>query len=106
MTISDVFAQAAYAKRNPSWLEYKYGAPVEQRAILDRWKQIASAPASSFESIDEYAKTNFKIALAVNGAAEWPERKSAHMPETFRSDDVQWDYDLDACGNPNYMQGE
>jgi len=98
MTLADTLAQLAVANRNPSWLEYKHSSPAEQRAIVARWKEIASAPAGSFDDISDYAKVNFKIALAFHGAAEWPERKSAHMPETFRAkDDVQWDYDM--CGS-------
>jgi hypothetical protein len=59
-SFSQHLASLSYAGRCPTWNEYEQGAPVEQRAILDRWLEIQRAGFS-----DDWAAAVGRYGLAM-----------------------------------------
>jgi hypothetical protein len=45
--LAEALTGLQYANRFPTFAEYKKAAPIEQRAIIARWKQIVWAAAES-----------------------------------------------------------
>ena len=107
-TLSDALATAAYANRNPSYAEYVKAAPVDQRAIVARWTELAkfySPHDAGYYSSDEQFRAGAHAARCLSRTieAQHPTPPVREIKPTPVQDN--WDYGY--CGSyQNYELGE
>lgn len=84
-TFFEAIAQAQFANRCPSHMDYAYGSPAERRAILARWKEIAAQQPTMNNASDVVCARAF-VAQIETGAPPTPQ-KPIYRPSVSRLGD-------------------
>lgn len=91
---AQAFAALRFKDRLPSWQEYKMGSPAEQRAIIERWKELSDTKA-------DVTQDWWTLALARYYRAHrehYPVKIKVRSP-WWHEDYIQGDYDDSGIGS-------